>query len=139
MVGLLTPEGRNILRGISRAYVMELASDLGLESRECNIEPLDIYEADEAFHGNPFCILPTTHLNGVRSDRPNKPITQRLLDQWSLNVGVDIVQQIRKYGEEVENCIKRTPYLTSFAINNESDLKEKIFLLPELPRELDGL
>ena len=112
---LLTPEGRNILRGISRAYVMELAGELGLECRECNIEPFDLYEADEAFlTATPFCILPTTHLNGVVIGSGQMgPITQRLLDQWSQNVGLDIVQQIRDYAKEVENWQQSnapTPY-----------------------------
>ena len=112
---LLTPEGRNILRGISRAYVMELARELGIECRECNIEPFDLYEADEAFlTATPFCILPTTHLNGVPIGSGKMgPITQQLLDRWSQNVGVDIVQQIRDYAKEVENWQQSnapTPY-----------------------------
>ena len=112
---LLTPEGRNILRGISRAYVLELAKELGLECRECNIEPFDLYDADEAFlTATPFCILPTTHLNGVPIGSGNMgPITHQLLDRWSQNVGIDIVQQIREYAKEVENWHQSnapTPY-----------------------------
>ena len=112
---LMTPEGRNILRGISRSYVMELADQLNLECRECNIEPFDLYEADEAFlTATPFCILPTTHLNGVPIGSGQMgPITQQLLDQWSKNVGLDIVQQIRDYAKEVENWQQSnapTPY-----------------------------
>ena len=100
---LFTPEGRNILRGISRAYVMELADYLGIPCHETNIEPYDLYEADEAFlTGTPFCILPTTHLNGVPiGDGKMGPVTQKLLDQWSRNVGLDIVKQIRDYAKEV--------------------------------------
>ena len=112
---LMTPEGRNILRGISRSYVMELADQLNLECRECNIEPFDLYEADEAFlTATPFCILPTTHLNGVPIGSGQMgTITQQLLDQWSQNVGLDIVQQIRDYAKEVENWQQSnapTPY-----------------------------
>ena len=112
---LLTPEGRNILRGVSRAYVIELAGELGLDCRECNIEPFDLYEADEAFlSATPFCILPTTHLNSVSIGSGKMgPITQQLLDKWSKNVGINIVQQIRDYAEEVENLQQSnapTPY-----------------------------
>ena len=103
---LYTPEGRNILRGVSRAYVMEeLAEQLGIPCRECNIEPYDLYTADEAFlTGTPFCILPTTHLNGlpIGSGKMGS-ITRKLLDQWSENVEVNIVQQILDYGHEVES------------------------------------
>ena len=42
---IISPEGRNILRGISRAYVMEeLAPQLGLPCIERNIE---VYDVDE--------------------------------------------------------------------------------------------
>ena len=64
---MLTPEGRNILRGISRDYVMnELCPALDIPIKETNIEPYDVYNADEAFMtGTPFCMLPVTSLNGL--------------------------------------------------------------------------
>ncbi len=47
---IISPEGRNILRGVSRDYVMQsLAKELGLKCFEKNIEPYDVYTADEAF------------------------------------------------------------------------------------------
>ena len=99
---LFTPEGRNILRGISRGYIFELASQLGIEAIETNIEPYDIYSADEAFlTATPFCMLPTTHLNGLPiGEGKSGPIFKALLEQWSSNVGVDIEGQIRGYGRE---------------------------------------
>ncbi len=101
---LHTPEGRNILRGISRAYTMELAEELEIPCHERNIEPYDLYDADEAFlTGTPFCILPTTQLNGVNiGDGKMGSITKSLLDRWSKNVGLDIVKQIRDYASEVD-------------------------------------
>ena len=100
---LFTPEGRNILRGISRAYTMELAKDLGINCSEKNIEPYDLYDADEAFlTGTPFCILPTTHLNGVKIGTGKMgDMTKLLLERWSKNVGVDIVAQIKGFAEEL--------------------------------------
>ena len=100
---LFTPEGRNILRGISRAYTMELAQDLGINCSEKNIEPYDLYDADEAFlTGTPFCILPTTHLNGVKIGTGKMgEMTKLLLERWSKNVGVDIVAQIKGFAEEL--------------------------------------
>jgi len=63
---IITPEGRNILRGISRDYIFELAKQLKLKCIEKNIELYDVYNADEAFMtGTPFCILPVTSLNKV--------------------------------------------------------------------------
>lgn len=112
---IITPEGRNILRGISRAYVFDLAKELGIPCVERNIEPYDVYTADEAFlTGTPFCILPTTTLHGINiGDGQMGTITKKLLARWSENVGVDIIQQIKDYGKEVESLQRGsapTPY-----------------------------
>lgn len=110
---IITPEGRNILRGISREYVFELAKQLKLECYEKNIEPYDIYTADEAFMtGTPFCMLPVTSLNGVKigDGKPGK-LTEILLKKWSTNVGVDIVNQIKAFNQEIKNLAGgATPY-----------------------------
>jgi len=108
---LLTPEGRNILRGISRSYVIEIATQLGIKCTECNLEPYDVYTADEAFMtGTPFCILPTVSLNGltIGSGKIGE-ITRKLLQQWSANVGVDIPEQIKDYGKELTNLNSTAP------------------------------
>lgn len=97
---VISPEGRNILRGISRAYVMEeLAPQLGMPVVEKNIEPYDVYTADEAFMtGTPFCMLPVTRLNGLPiGDGKVGPGFRALLDRWSTNVGVDIAAQIKAW------------------------------------------
>ena len=101
---LFTPEGRNILRGVSRSYILELAEQLNIPYHECNIEPYDVYDADEAFlTGTPFCILPTTRLNNVKIGNGKMgKVTTLLLDEWSKNVGVNIVEQIKSYGKEVD-------------------------------------
>jgi branched-chain amino acid aminotransferase len=112
---IITPEGRNILRGISRAYIFELADQMGMECVEKNIEPYDVYTADEAFlTGTPFCILPTTTLNGINiGDGKMGKITKALLEQWSKNVGVDIISQIKTWTSEVQSGTSSsapTPY-----------------------------
>ena len=111
---ILTPEGRNILRGISRAYIFEVAEQLGIPCRECNIEPYDVYESEEAFMtATPFCILPTVSLQGIKIGTGKMgPITTALLNKWSENVGVDIKAQIQEYGKEVAhlNSDAPTPY-----------------------------
>lgn len=97
---VITPEGRNILRGISRAYVMEeLCSQLRIPVVEKNIDAYDVHTADEAFMtGTPFCALPVTSLNGnpISSGQVG-PVFAKLLDQWSSNTGVDIIGQIRTW------------------------------------------
>ena len=97
---LWTPEPRNVLRGISRAYAMELGEQLGIPVREKNIELYDVINADEAFFtATPFSILPCTKINGIPigSGRMG-PVTKALIDAWSQSVGVDIIAQARRYG-----------------------------------------
>lgn len=100
---VITPEGRNILRGISRDYVInELCSQLGMPVLEKNIETYDVYTADEAFMtGTPFCMLPVTKLNGspIGEGRVGDSFN-RLIGQWSSNIGVDIIGQIRRWDSE---------------------------------------
>jgi branched-chain amino acid aminotransferase len=111
---ILTPEGRNILRGISRAYIFELAEELGVSCRESNLETYDVYAADEAFMtGTPFCMLPVTSLNGTAiGDGKVGPVFTKLLSVWSKNMEVDIKGQIQKWnsisGLQVEGT--PTPY-----------------------------
>lgn len=100
---VITPEGRNILRGVSRAYVMEeICAQLGIPVVEKNIEPYDVYTADEAFMtGTPFCMLPVTALNGnVIGSGKVGSVFSRLLNQWSENAGIDIKAQIQRWEAE---------------------------------------
>lgn len=109
---IYTPEGRNILRGISRQYVLEeLGPQLGFAVVEKNIEPFDVYTADEAFMtGTPFCMLPVTSLNGIKIGDGNVgPIFEKLLKQWSTNVGVDIKKQIISWASTSKSN-SPTPY-----------------------------
>ncbi len=97
---VISPEGRNILRGISRSYVMEeICPPLGIPVVERNIEPYDVYTADEAFMtGTPFCALPVTSLNGlpIGSGRVG-PVFSQLIAAWGENVGVEIPDQVKRW------------------------------------------
>lgn len=109
---LFTPEPRNILRGISRKYILEeLAPELGIPCHEKNIESYDVLTADEAFMaGTPFCILPVTKLNSAQIGKGIMgEITRLLLDKWSENVGVDIIDQIKKYSKAVKGKETNAP------------------------------
>ena len=108
---IITPEGRNILRGISRDYVFEIAKQLGMECVERNIDLYDTYTADEAFMtGTPFCILPVTSLNSVPIGTGNPGIvTGKLLKKWGKNVGVDIIKQIKDYSRECAGLTASAP------------------------------
>ncbi len=92
---LYTPKPINCLRGISRAYVMNMARKLKMEVIEKDITLYDVYTAREAFFTNtPYCIMPVTKING-------KPIdeglvgkrTKYLMSKWQEDVGCDFVGQ----------------------------------------------
>ena len=108
---VITPEGRNILRGISRQYIFELCEQLKLKCIEKNIETYDVYTADEAFMtGSPFCMLPVTELNCVDiGDGKMGKITKKLIDTWGENVEMDIINQIKNYQRECSSSQNDAP------------------------------
>jgi branched-chain amino acid aminotransferase len=100
---LKTPTTRNALAGVSRATVLELAAQLSIPARETDLQPYDVYTADEAFFtSTPYCIMPATRFNGLPvGDGKVGAVTKRLLAGWSELVGVDIVAQGLRQLEEV--------------------------------------
>ena len=111
---LYTPEPRNILRGISRQYIFDLAKELGIDYYEKNLELYDVITADEAFMtGSPFCLLPVTKINGINIGNGNRGnITNKLLKKWSDNVGLNIENQIKEFNQEMKDYGSEgsTPY-----------------------------
>ena len=96
---IYTPKGKNVLRGISRKYVMDLARKLKYEVIEKDITLYDVYNAREAFFTcTPFGIMPCRSING-------KPIgeglvgrrTKYLMSKWFEEVGVDWVSQAEEW------------------------------------------
>ena len=111
---VFTPKGKDILRGISRDYVINhLCKKLKIEVYEKNFEPYDVYAADEAFMtGTPFCMLPVTSLNGLKiGDGVRGKIFNKLLSRWNKNVGLDIELQIKNWDKKNKKDISGvTPY-----------------------------
>ena len=94
---ILSPTTRNILPGISRQTVMELADEMQIPFHEKDLQLDDVHCADEALESStPFCLLPVTRINNrpIGDGNPG-PVCFRLLDAWSKMAGVDIVGQIR--------------------------------------------
>ena len=94
---LRTPKSQNSLAGVSRETVLELAEGLGIENEATELQPYDLYTADELFFtSTPYCIMPATKFNGlpVGSGEVGE-LTRALLDAWSDQVGMDIVKQAR--------------------------------------------
>lgn len=119
---LYTPEPRNILVGISRGFIFELAKELGIKYLEKNLVVDDVIKADEAFMtGTPFCLLPVTKINGLEIGNGKRgQITNKLLSLWSQKVNVDIEKQIKDFNAELEknDWSGTTPY--QFREKNEN-------------------
>jgi branched-chain amino acid aminotransferase len=94
---IISPSPANILPGISRATVIEVASRLGIRFLERDLTVDDALSAAEAFTtSTPYCLMPVTKINGMAiGDGKPGPVFARLLEAWSREVGVDIAEQIR--------------------------------------------
>jgi len=95
-----TAGDRSVLQGVSRATVLDLARELRIPLLEEEIQPYDLYNADEVFFASTSpCVLPVTRVDrrAIGIGKPG-PVVQRLLRAWSDTVGVDIVEQARHFG-----------------------------------------
>ena len=95
-----TAGDRDILQGVSRKAVFDLARQLDIPISEEDLQPYDLYNADEAFFsGTSYCVMPVVEVDKrqVGDGRPG-PIVQQLLAAWSESVGMDIVDQADRYG-----------------------------------------
>ena len=92
---LRSPADQNILQGISRMVLQELADNLGIPSSNESLQPYDVYNADEAFLcSTPYSLLPVGRADNRQiGDEVPGPITKQLLAAWSEMVGLDIVDQ----------------------------------------------
>ena len=93
---IVSPTTRNILPGISRQVVIELAEKLGIPFVERDFQVFNIVNADEAcLTSTPYGVLPVTRVNGlpIGSGVPG-PVFRRLMNAWNDVVGLDVVQQI---------------------------------------------
>ncbi|MBM3944123.1 MAG: branched-chain amino acid aminotransferase [SAR202 cluster bacterium] len=90
----------SLLQGVSRGAVFEVAEQLGIPVAQEELQPYDLYTADEAFIANtPTCILPMTKAdNRAVGDGKPGPIVQQILAAWSERVGLDIVDQAVRFG-----------------------------------------
>ena len=95
---LLVPKTESTLQGVSRLTITELAKSLSIPVIETNIQPYDVYTADEAFLcSTPYCLLPVGKVDGRQiGDAVPGNITNQLLAAWSEKVGLDIVDQLRR-------------------------------------------
>ena len=99
-----SPVDSAMLQGVSRGMVFDLARQLDIPAIEEDLQPYDLYNADEAFFSTTSpCVLPMTQVDRrVIGDGKPGPISQQLLAAWSEAVGVDIVGQAMQLAGEEE-------------------------------------
>ena len=92
---LVSPEPRNILRGITRGAIVELAGLQGIPFAETNIDAYDVYNAAEAFYcSTSYAIMPVATVDGHEmSESIPGPVTRRLIDAFADEAGIDFVAQ----------------------------------------------
>jgi len=101
---LCTPSNKNVLDGITKQALFELAANLEIEVMEGNFTPYDAYNCDEAFLASTSpTIVPVQSINGVKpAQEVPGPMTRRLIEAWSDMVGLDIVGQALNHLEQSE-------------------------------------
>ena len=93
-----TPADTSILQGVSRSFVFDLARQLDMPIVEEDLQPYDLYTADEAFFSStPFCVLPVTTVDKreVGDGKPG-PMFKQLISAWSEHAGLDIWDQAQR-------------------------------------------
>ena len=98
---LRTPDDHALLQGVSRGMVFDLARQLDIPLVEEDLQPYDLYTADEAFFtSTSYCVLPMTRVDRrVVGDGKPGQITKQLLAAWSEAVGVEIVDQALRFSK----------------------------------------
>jgi branched-chain amino acid aminotransferase len=96
---LLTPTTRNILPGVTRGVVLDLARRLSIPLRECDITPSEAAACDEAFvTSTSIGILPARSFEEVViADGAVGPVTRRLREAFTAEVGLDFAAQAASY------------------------------------------
>ena len=99
---LKTPSDKAILQGVSRSMVFDLSDQLNIKVLQEDLQPYDVYTADEVFMtSTPFCVFPITVVDNrkIKDGNPGE-ITNQLLAAWSEVVGLDIVDQVAKFSSK---------------------------------------
>lgn len=115
---IVIPERRNVLRGCSMEFLLDLMHDFRLDLNsnviniiEKNIEPYDVLTADEAMFTGTFTnLIPCNRFNGsliygaenrknVGDLDPMGPITHKICDRWSEHVKVDFIKQVKGWNK----------------------------------------
>jgi branched-chain amino acid aminotransferase len=100
---VFTPEPRNILLGVSRATILELAQELGIPVRETNLGRYEALQAEEIFcTATTYSLVHAATFEGQRvGDGKPGPFFLQLMEAWKQKVGVDFVAQAKDYAQRL--------------------------------------
>ena len=100
---LRTPGDQNILQGITRTTILEMANQLRIPfTCENTLQPYDAYTADEAFLCNtPSCIIPIVKVDNrtIGDGSPGK-MTRQLMAACDEIVGLNVVDQANRRSKD---------------------------------------
>ena len=98
-----TPEPRNILLGVSRGAVIELAQKLGIEVCETNLGRYEVLQADELFcTATTYGLVHAVSFEGqtIGEGKPG-PLFKKLTEAWKELVQIDFVAQAHSYTDRL--------------------------------------
>lgn len=97
--GLVSPKQETILPGISLSTLSDLAKTISLPMSDRELSLEDFYTADEVLLCSTSpCVMSVVNIDGrdIGDGQPG-PIVRRLLDAWSEYVGVNVVEQAKRF------------------------------------------
>lgn len=94
---LWTPPEGNVLQGVTRLAVFELAARLGIPLEERGITTYDLAQADEYFiTSSAICAMPVREIDGFRPAAPVPgPVTRRLMEAFVEETGYDFRERLK--------------------------------------------
>ncbi|MDA0660683.1 MAG: aminotransferase class IV [Planctomycetota bacterium] len=106
---IYTPEPRNILLGVTRATVMDLAKKLGIPVHETNLGRYEGLQADEMFcTATSYGMVHATTFEGQKvGDGQPGPVFKRLIEAFKKHVNCDFVAQAHDYAVRMPEWLEQ--------------------------------
>jgi branched-chain amino acid aminotransferase len=100
---ILTPTLRNVLPGVTRGLIFELAASFDIPCNDADLNPDDASQADEIFLTSTSVgvLHARTFENTTIGDGRLGPITARLREALANEVGLDVAEQARVYAGSI--------------------------------------
>ncbi|MEZ6120693.1 MAG: aminotransferase class IV [Pirellulaceae bacterium] len=101
--GFVTPPADSTLNGISLRHLQDIAERLQIPFAGRPLLPAELKTAHAVFvTSTPFCLLPVSQLDNHAYDlRIATPLLHKVLNLWSNDVGVDILQQANQFASRI--------------------------------------